>query len=95
MAVEPLKINTSELKARARELKAGGRILLSGTVYTARDAAHKRIQKLMEEKKNPPVRHRRGGNLLRRAYRGAGQPLHRLLRADNVVADGRLYASAA
>lgn len=49
MAAEPLKINTSELKTRARELKAGSRILLSGTVYTARDAAHKRIEKLMEE----------------------------------------------
>lgn len=36
-------INTSELKEKAKMLKAGDRVLLSGTVYTSRDAAHKRI----------------------------------------------------
>ncbi len=36
-------INTNELKEKAKELKAGDRVLLSGTVYTSRDAAHKRI----------------------------------------------------
>lgn len=36
-------INTSELKERAKELRAGDRVLLSGVVYTSRDAAHKRI----------------------------------------------------
>lgn len=49
MASQPLKLNTSELKTRARELRAGSRILLSGTVYTARDAAHKRIEQLMAQ----------------------------------------------
>ena len=38
-----IKIDTKDLKTRARELKAGDRVLLSGTVYTARDAAHKRF----------------------------------------------------
>lgn len=36
-------INTCELKEMAKQLKAGDRVLLSGTVYTSRDAAHKRI----------------------------------------------------
>lgn len=36
-------INTTELKEKANILKAGDRVLLSGTVYTSRDAAHKRI----------------------------------------------------
>lgn len=36
-------INTTELKEKASILKAGDRVLLSGTVYTSRDAAHKRI----------------------------------------------------
>lgn len=36
-------INTSELKEKASILKVGDRVLLSGTVYTSRDAAHKRI----------------------------------------------------
>lgn len=54
MTSEPLKINTSEIKIRAKELKAGTRILLSGTVYTARDAAHKRIAVLMKKKEKLP-----------------------------------------
>lgn len=37
------KINSNELKSVVNELVAGDEILLSGTVYTARDAAHKRI----------------------------------------------------
>ncbi|HEX2938202.1 MAG TPA: FumA C-terminus/TtdB family hydratase beta subunit [Ruminiclostridium sp.] len=48
MPSEPIKINTSELKSRAKDLRAGSRILLSGTVYTSRDAAHKRITELMK-----------------------------------------------
>lgn len=36
-------INTTGLKEKASILKAGDRVLLSGTVYTSRDAAHKRI----------------------------------------------------
>ncbi len=38
-----IELDTSELKTRAKELKAGDKVLLSGTVYTSRDAAHKRI----------------------------------------------------
>ncbi len=42
------KINSTELKGFCNKLKAGDRVLLSGTVYTARDAAHKRIMQLVE-----------------------------------------------
>ena len=41
-------INTDELKAICGALKAGDRVYLSGEVFTARDAAHKRIFELME-----------------------------------------------
>ena len=43
------KINTADLKVCAENIKAGDRVLLSGTVYTARDAAHKRIFELIEK----------------------------------------------
>lgn len=49
-----LKIDASDLKARASELKCGMKILLSGTVYTSRDAAHKRIMSLIEQGKELP-----------------------------------------
>ena len=42
------KIHTADLKAVAPTLRAGERVLLSGTVYTARDAAHKRIFEQMK-----------------------------------------------
>ena len=37
------KLHTSELKLAIPDIHAGDRILLSGTVYTSRDAVHKRI----------------------------------------------------
>jgi len=43
-----LHLNTLELKNAIPELKAGDRLLLSGTVYTSRDAAHKRIFSLLD-----------------------------------------------
>lgn len=36
-------VNARELRALCPLLKAGDRVVLSGTIYTARDAAHKRI----------------------------------------------------
>lgn len=43
-----IELNTSELKEKARNLKVGDKVLLSGTVYTSRDAAHKRIKALLD-----------------------------------------------
>lgn len=42
------KVNSKELKSLCKALHAGDRVLLSGTVYTSRDAAHKRIFELIE-----------------------------------------------
>lgn len=42
------RINTLELTKYIPSLKVGQEVLLSGTVYTARDAAHKRISALIE-----------------------------------------------
>lgn len=38
-----MKINTSNLREHVKMLRAGDTVLLSGTVYTARDAAHAKI----------------------------------------------------
>lgn len=42
-------LNTSNINEWATKLKAGDRVLLSGTVYTARDAAHKRIKQIIAD----------------------------------------------
>ena len=41
-------INTDELKSYCERLCVGDKIYLSGTVYTSRDAAHKRIFEYLE-----------------------------------------------
>ncbi|MEE0946582.1 MAG: FumA C-terminus/TtdB family hydratase beta subunit [Acutalibacteraceae bacterium] len=48
-----IEINTKQLKECAKTLKCGDRVLLSGTVYTARDAAHARIFKCIDN--NTPL----------------------------------------
>ena len=44
-----ISIHTADLRRVAPTLRAGQRILLSGTIYTARDAAHKRLMALLDE----------------------------------------------
>ncbi|MCR4925608.1 MAG: Fe-S-containing hydro-lyase [Clostridiales bacterium] len=48
------KINTSQIKEWSPKLKAGDRVLLSGTVYTSRDAAHKRIVESLDNNADLP-----------------------------------------
>ena len=43
-----IELTIDEIKTAVESLKAGDRVLLSGTVYTARDAAHKRIFELLD-----------------------------------------------
>ncbi len=50
----PIKVNASELELVAPTLRAGDKVLLSGTVYTGRDAAHKRFKQLIDENKPLP-----------------------------------------
>lgn len=42
------QFNTKDIIDHIDELKAGDRVILSGVVYTARDAAHKRIVQLID-----------------------------------------------
>lgn len=48
------KLTVSSLPEYAEKLSAGDRVLLSGTVYTSRDAAHKRIKELLEKGEELP-----------------------------------------
>lgn len=49
-----LSLHTAGLTGRLPALKAGDRVLLSGTIYTARDAAHKRLFALLDAGKSLP-----------------------------------------
>ena len=41
-------------KEQVKEYRAGDRVLITGTIYTARDAAHKRITELLARGEKPP-----------------------------------------
>ena len=50
-----ISIKAPMTREEARTLKAGDSCLLSGVIYTARDAAHKRLCQLIEEGRELPV----------------------------------------
>ena len=50
-----ISIKAPMTREEARALKAGDSCLLSGVIYTARDAAHKRLCQLIKEGKELPV----------------------------------------
>lgn len=49
-----IKINTPLSKEKIKELKAGDMVYITGTIYTARDAAHKRMSEALLEGKSLP-----------------------------------------
>lgn len=49
-----ISVSTEELRCVVPTLRAGDRVLLSGTIYTARDAAHKRLCALLDQGKPLP-----------------------------------------
>jgi len=48
-------IHTRDLRNALPELHAGDRVLLTGTIYTARDAAHKRMFELLDQGEELPM----------------------------------------
>lgn len=50
-----ISINVPLSRDEARKLKSGDSCLLSGVIYTARDAAHKRLCELVEQGKELPM----------------------------------------
>ena len=51
---EVFSLSTAELRQFQPKLHAGDRVLLSGTIYTARDAAHKELFALLDEGEKLP-----------------------------------------
>ena len=54
MTTEPVKIDAASVRSHLEKLKIGDSILLSGTIYTARDAAHKKLCRMLEENQDLP-----------------------------------------
>ncbi len=52
----PIKIHTPVTSIICEELCTGDRVLLSGSIITGRDTAHKRLFKLIAEGRDLPVK---------------------------------------
>ena len=50
-----IKIQTPLTREKLKALKAGDSCLITGTIYTARDAAHKRLKELIDQNKPLPI----------------------------------------
>lgn len=49
------RITTPLTKEKVKDLKAGDSVLISGVIYTSRDAAHKRLVDLLDQGKELPI----------------------------------------
>jgi hydro-lyases, Fe-S type, tartrate/fumarate subfamily, beta region len=49
------RITTPLTEEKVKDLKAGDSVLISGTIYTARDAAHKRLVDLLDKGETLPI----------------------------------------
>lgn len=49
------RITTPLTEEKVKELKAGDSVLISGIIYTARDAAHKRLVELLDKGEKLPI----------------------------------------
>ncbi len=47
-------LTTAEIKKHTNKLSAGDKVILSGTVYTARDAAHARLMQMLKNNEKLP-----------------------------------------
>ena len=52
--MEKLRITTPLDEATIRQLKSGDNVLITGVLYTARDAAHKRLVEALDRGEKPP-----------------------------------------
>ena len=50
-----IKLTTPITEKTARSLRAGDIVLITGTIYTGRDAAHKRLCELLAKSENLPI----------------------------------------
>jgi fumarate hydratase subunit beta len=52
---QPIRLKTPLTDADAEKLRAGDKVLITGVIYTGRDAAHQRLFNLLKEGKTLPI----------------------------------------
>ena len=69
------------------QLKAGDYVYLTGTIYTARDAAHKRMNESLDQGEKLPVK-LEAGDLLYGTISGKRRKTNRFSRTNNCKQNG-------
>lgn len=83
-----LRLKTPLGEADARKLRAGDSVLLTGVIYTARDAAHKRLCELVEAGKPLPFDPMDAVVYYVGPTPAAARSDHRFGGADDLLSDG-------
>lgn len=86
-------MNVPMTKEEAAGLKSGDYVYLTGTIYTARDAAHKRMDETLDRGEKLPL-DIGSGYLLHGPFPGKGRPSHRVSRPYNGQPDGQVHSQA-
>jgi fumarate hydratase subunit beta len=73
-----------------KDLKAGDNLLLTGVIYVARDAAHKRMVESLDQGNPLPFRYQGGDRILHGAQPGSPRGGYRLGRSHHQWQDGCL-----
>ena len=76
---------------QVKDLKCGDSVLISGVIYTARDAAHKRLCELVEQGKELPFRSKGFCYLLCRSGSGKRQSGYRFCRSNHQLPYGCIF----
>ena len=82
------RLTTPFTKDKIKDLKAGDSVLITGTIYTARDAAHERMTTNFKNGIPFPI------DLLCRSMSCKTRRSYRLLRTDYSRQNGRVHADA-
>lgn len=77
-------------KEEIQDLRAGDYVYLTGVIYTARDAAHKRMDEVLSEGKELPLDIKNQMILLYGTISGERRKTDRLSRTDNSKQDGQI-----
>ena len=85
-------ITVPVVKEEIQDLRAGDYVYLTGVIYTARDAAHKRMDEALSEGKELPLDIK--NQILHGPVPCQGGKTHRLCRPDHGKQDGQIYAEA-
>ena len=76
--------------ALVRSLKAGDEVIIAGTIYTARDMAHKRLCEAINNRSIAAFRYQRRTHLFLRPDSRSARQTYRRSRPDNLRKDGCL-----